>query len=199
MFSARSSAFQRIFNISNRHAWSKFLVHAIPSLRGGGSDPPSYPAITFTAKCSILAGWKNPRRGVYRRVRLHFAQSSSGHRSKCRMRFLLGPCGALCAQIWPLGGQNRARGTFASLRTDGEISEVPRNNPFFHQLLGRNKHFPAFPSMIRACYGRCESLTTFQCQVVENEAWPQTDGSLASSTPPWYGRSRAGGPEAAWG
>ena len=135
-------------------------------------------AITFTAKCSILAGWKNPRRGVYRRVRLHFAQSSSGHRSKCRMRFLLGPCGALCAQIWPLGGQNRARGTFASLRTDGEISEVPRNTPFFHQLLGRNKHFPAFPSMIRACYGRCESLTTFQCQVVENEAWPQTDRSL---------------------
>ena len=125
-----------------------------------------------------MAGWKNPRRGVYRRVRLHFAQSSSGHRSKCRMRFLLGPCGALCAQIWPLGGQNRARGTFASLRTDGEISEVPRNTPFFHQLLGRNKHFPAFPSMIRACYGRCESLTTFQCQVVENEAWPQTDRSL---------------------
>ena len=33
--------------------------------------------------------------------------------------------------------------------------------------------------MMRACYGRCESLTTFQCQVVENEAWPQqTDGSL---------------------
>ena len=125
-----------------------------------------------------MAGWKNPRRGVYRRVRLHFAQSSSGHRLKCRMRFLLGPCGALCAQIWPLGGQNRARGTFASLRTDGEISEVPRNTSFFHQLLGRNKHFPAFPSMIRACYGRCESLTTFQCQVVENEAWPQTDGSL---------------------
>ena len=90
----------------------------------------------------------------------------------------MGPCGALCAQIWPLGGQNRARGTFASLRTDGEISEVPRNTPFFHQLLGRNKHFPEFPSMIRACYGRCESLTTFQCQVVENEAWPQTDGSL---------------------
>ena len=125
-----------------------------------------------------MAGWKNPRRGVYRRVRLHFAQSSSSHRSKCRMRFLLGPCGALCAQIWPLGGQNRARGTFASLRTDGEISEVPRNTPFFHQLLGRNKHFPAFPSMLRACYGRCESLTTFQCQVVENEAWPQTDRSL---------------------
>ena len=108
-----------------------------------------------------MAGWKNPRRGVYRRVRLHFAQSSSGHRSKCCMRFLLGPCGALCAQIWPLGGQNRARGTFASLRTDGEISEVSRNTPFFHQLLGRNKHFPVFPSMIRACYGRCESLTTF--------------------------------------
>ena len=125
-----------------------------------------------------MAGWKNPRRGVYRRVRLHFAQSSSGHRSKCRMRFLLGPCGALCAQIWPLGGQNRARGTFASLRMDGEISEVPRNTPFFHQVLGRNKHIPAFPSMIRACYGRCESLTTFQCQVFENEAWPQTDGSL---------------------
>ena len=139
-----------------------------------------------------MAGWKNPRRGVYRRVRLHFAQSSSGHRSKCRMRFLLGPCGALCAQIWPLGGQNRARGTFASLRTDGEISEVPRNTPFFHQLLGRNKHFPAFPSMIRACYGRCESLTTFQCQVVENEAWPQTDRSLDHSmfnalpTPPQH-------------
>ena len=32
--------------------------------------------------------------------------------------------------------------------------------------------------MIRACYGRCESLTAFQCQVVENEAWPQTDRSL---------------------
>ena len=93
-------------------------------------------------------------------------------------RLLLGPCGALCAQIWPLGGQNRARGTFASLRTDGEISEVPRNTPFFHQLLGRNKHFPVFPSMIRACYGRCESLTTFQSQVAENEAWPQTGGSL---------------------
>ena len=50
--------------------------------------------------------------------------------------------------------------------------------PVFLQVLGRVKHIPAFPSMIRACYGRCESLTTFQCQVVENEAWPQTDGSL---------------------
>ena len=125
-----------------------------------------------------MAGWKNPRRGVYRRVRLHFAQSILGHRLKCRMRFLLGPCGTSCAQIWPPGGQSRARGTFASLKTDGEISEVPRNTPFFHQLLGRNKHVPAFPSIIRACYGRCESLTTLQCQVVENEAWPQTDGSL---------------------
>ena len=67
---------------------------------------------------------------------------------------------------------------------DGEISEVPRNTPFFHQVLGRNKHIPAFPSMIRACYGRCESLTTFQCQVFENEAWPQTDGSL--ELPPVY-------------
>ena len=49
---------------------------------------------------------------------------------------------------------------------------------FLNQVPGRVKHFPVFPSMIRACYGRCESLTTFQCQVVENEAWPQTDGSL---------------------
>ena len=43
MFSARSSAFQSMSNISNRHAWSKVLVHDTPSLRGGGSGPPSYP------------------------------------------------------------------------------------------------------------------------------------------------------------
>ena len=90
----------------------------------------------------------------------------------------MGPCGALCAQIWPLGGQNRARGTFASLRSDGEISEVPENTPFCHQVLGRVNLFPVFPSTLWTCHGRCESLTTFQCQVVENEAWPQTDGSL---------------------
>ena len=34
MFSARSSAFQSMSNISNRHAWSKVLVLVIPSLRG---------------------------------------------------------------------------------------------------------------------------------------------------------------------
>ena len=49
--------------------------------------------------------------------------------------FLLGPCGALCAQIWPLGGQNRARGTFASLRSDGEISEIPEIPRFFIEFL----------------------------------------------------------------
>ena len=86
-------------------------------------------SITFTAKCSILAGWKYPRRGVYRKVRLHCAQSSSGHRFKRLMRFLLGPCGALCAQIWPLGGQNRARGTFASKNGPAKLvkfQQIPR-------------------------------------------------------------------------
>jgi len=42
--------------------------------------------------------------------------------------------------------------------------------------------------MIRACYGRCDSLTIFQCQVVENEARPQTDGSL--ELPPVEGTQR---------
>ena len=46
MFSARSSAFQRIFNIGNRHAWSKVLVHDTPSLRGGVAGPSSYPSAT---------------------------------------------------------------------------------------------------------------------------------------------------------
>ena len=43
----------------------------------------------------------------------------------------------------------------------------------------RVNHFPAFPGTLRAYYGPYESLITFQCQVVENEASAQTDGPLA--------------------
>ena len=42
----------------------------------------------------------------------------------------------------------------------------------------RVNHFPAFPGTLRAYYGPYESLITFQCQVVENEASAQTDRSL---------------------
>ena len=38
MFSARSSAFQRMSNISNRHAWSKVLVHVTNAAHYGGGQ-----------------------------------------------------------------------------------------------------------------------------------------------------------------
>jgi len=60
----------------------------------------------------------------------------------------------------------------------GKISEVFLNTPIFIGFQGEVTSFLLSPGTLRGHYGPCESPTTFQCQVVENETVAQTDRSL---------------------
>ena len=138
------------------------------------------PPFTLPSLSRPKATGKTPLRRFYRKTRQYYSRLDLEHRFMPLIRLLLGTCGGYPGQIWPFGDIFRAKGTLRSQDRTGKISEVfflPKY-PNFHRVSRRNSLFPAHASILGACYGPCESPTTFQCQVVKNEIVAQTGGSL---------------------
>ena len=68
----------------------------------------------------------------------------------------------------------------------GKISDFFLKYPIFIGFQREVTSFLLSPGTLRGHYGPCESSTTFQCQVVENETVAQTDRSLELPPVGWH-------------